>query len=412
MPTGGSFYRMDALLLNRELFIVSVVKALWQNPARTLFALSAISLGIASLVFIVAAIQGSNRQAQSIIQLLGPNSIFVRSGFGDKSSVRRLTYRIDLKDLENLKHIYGIRAASYLLLKQKRISVESEARNAYAVAAARNFLDVFDYRPYKGRFFYPREYSSFPKICIIGTELAKYFFGSSNPLGRKIKVSRTTFTIVGVFAPKGKLPSGKSLDDRLIIPIKSYRKFVEPEYRRIFAIKLKLEPYADYDHVVSMVKQVMAKRHSKDDFVVITPETVRKFLNIFNWTLSLYLGLASLVALFISGFVMSNIFFINVKVRAWEIGIKRAIGATRQAIIWQFVAEALTVSIAGAAAGSIIGFMSIKWITPMLGIPTVYPMKSLVLAIAFSSVTGLLSVLMPARAASRLNMVSALKSRL
>ncbi len=403
---------MAVSLLNKNLFLVSVVKALRQNPARSLFALGGISMGIASLVFIVAAIEGSNQNAHNIIKLLGPNSIFVRSGFGDKSRVRRLTYRLDLQDFRNLKRIYGVSSAAFLMLKQRRISAGGQARNAYAVSATRDFLQVFDYELQRGRFFEPEEYSSFPKICIIGTELSRFLFGNKNPVGKKVQVSRTTLTIVGVFAPKGKLPSGKSLDDRVVIPIKTYRKFIEPEYRRLFAVKLKLEPGADYDHVVSMVRQVMLERHKKDDFVVVTPETVRKFLNIFNWTLSLYLGLASLIALFISGFVMSNIFSINVKVRAWEIGIRRALGATRQAILYQFMAEALAISVMGAALGSLAGFMAVHWITPLLKIPTVYPAKSLFLAICFSAATGLLSVLMPARTAARLNTVHALKSRL
>jgi len=403
---------MDVSLLSKNLFLVSVVKALGQNPARSLFALSGITLGIASLVFIVAAIEGSNQNARNIIQILGPNSIFVRSGFGDRSSVRRLTYRIDIQDFTNLKRVYGVKSAAFLMLKQRRISAGGQARNAYAVSAARDFLEVFDYRVKAGRFFTAGEYSSFPKVCIIGTELSKFLFGGRSPLGKKVRLSRTAFTIVGVFDIKGKLPSGKSLDDRLIIPIRSYRKFIEPEYRRLFAVKLKLERDVDYDHVVSLVRKVLLKRHKKDDFVLVTPETVRKFLNIFNWTLSLYLGLASLIALFISGFVMSNIFSINVKVRAWEIGIRRALGATRQAVMYQFMAEALVISILGAVAGSMAGFIAIWWITPLLNIPTVYPVKSLLLATAFSAVTGLLSVLLPARSAAYLNTIHALKSRL
>jgi len=403
---------MDASLLSKKLFLVSVVKALGQNPARSLFALSGISLGIASLVFIVAAIEGSNKNAQNIIQLLGPNSIFVRSGFGDKSSVRRLTYRIDIQDFENLKRVYGVKAAAFLMLKKRRISSAGQARNAYVVSATRDFLDVFDYSVKNGRFFTAREYSTFPKVCIIGTELSRFLFGDRSPLGKRVKVTRTVFTVVGVFDTKGKLPSGKSLDDRLIIPIRSYRKFIEPEYKRLFAVKLKLEQDANYDQVVSLVRKVMLKRHKKADFVVITPETVRKFLNIFNWTLSLYLGLASLIALFISGFVMSNIFSINVKVRAWEIGIRRALGATRRAIIFQFMAEAVVISMFGAVLGSLAGFVAIWWVTPLLNIPTVYPVKSLVLATGFSAATGLLSVLLPARSAARLNTVHALKSRL
>jgi len=129
-------------------------------------------------------------------------------------------------------------------------------------------------------------------------------------------------------------------------------------------------------------------------------------------TFSLYLGLASLIALFISGFVMSNIFSINVKVRGWEIGIRRALGATKQAIVYQFLAEAVIISMAGSVIGTFGGFLAIRWLTPMLRIPTVYPVASLFLALIFSVLTGLSSAFLPAREAAGLKPVRALRTRL
>lgn len=403
---------MDALFLAKGLFVVSVVKALIQNPARSLFALCGVSLGIASLVFIVAAIEGSNLHARQIIEFLGPDTIFIHSGFGRRRQMRRLTSRLDITDYENLQKIEGVRAAAYMLTKKKRITNGLISRDAYIFGATEDFLKVFDYHVQKGLLFKASDYSAFPKICIIGPELAEFLFDSNTPLRKSIKIARTQFQIIGIYKSRGKLPSGKSLDDRVIIPINTYRKFLDPEYRRVSGIKLKLDPQANYDHIVLEVKLLLGKRHKKEDVVIVTPETVRKFLNLFNWTLSLYLSLTSLIALFISGFVMSNIFSINMRVRAWEIGIRRALGASKKAIILQFLSEAIIISLSGAIIGSIIGFLAIRWLTPFLNIPTVYPFKSLFLALTFSITTGLLSVFIPAKSASKLNPVKALKARI
>ncbi|NPA94540.1 MAG: FtsX-like permease family protein [Thermodesulfobacteria bacterium] len=403
---------MDFSILLRGLFLASVVKALRHGAMKTVFALFAISFGISSIVFIVAAIEGSNLQAKKIIELLGPGSIFVRSGFGGKGTVRRLGNRLDIQDFKALKKVVGVERAAYLVLKRVDMSSLNRHVKAYVVGAMKDFLYVFDYKIAQGRPFRPREYLSVPKVCIIGTELAQELFGNASPLGKSIRINKTSFEVIGVFAKKGKLPSGRSLDNRAILPINTYRKFIEPEYKRFFAIKLKVASDVSYNLIVKQVRQLLLRRHDPHDFVVITPETIRKFLNIFNFTLSIYLGLVSMAALFISGFVMSNIFSINVKVRAWEIGIRRAMGATRSHIILQFLCEAVMISLLGAVFGSILGFLGIRFLMPLLNIPTVYPTASYVAAVVFSIGTGIASALLPAKNAAQWEPVRALRSRL
>ncbi len=403
---------MDVSILFKRIFIDSVIKALKQGVLKTLFATVAISFGISSIVFIIAAIEGSNLQARNIIELLGPNSIFVRSGFGGKKAIRRLTYRLSIEDFKLVRKVIGVKDCAFMLLKKVDMAGPQNSVKAYAVSAMKDFLTVFDYRIDRGRPFTKAEYSHGTKICIIGMELAEDLFGNQDPLGKTIRISKTNFRVVGLFAKKGRLPSGRSLDNRAILPIGAYRKFIEPEYRRFFAMKLKVDPHIPYDFIVKQVKEALATRHSPEDYAVITPETIRKFLNIFNITLSIYLGLVSMVALFISGFVMSNIFSINVKVRAWEIGIRRALGATSRHIVIQFLAEAVVVSIVGGCLGTIIGLTGIKFLMPLLNIPIVYPRVSFIAAVFFSVATGLISAAFPARKAAKWEPVRALRSRL
>ncbi len=403
---------MDFSILLKGFFAISVLKALRHGILRTLFAVFAITFGISSIVFIIAAVQGSNLQAQKIIKLLGPNSIFIRSGFGGKKAVRRIAYRLTMDDFRLVDKVVGVKESAYMMLKKVDISVGDNNIKAYAVSAMEDFLNVFDYHIAEGRPFLKEEYRYAPKVCIVGTELAKELFGDSSPIGRSLKISKTPFVIVGIFAKKGKLPSGRSLDNRAILPINTYRKFVEPEYKRFFAIKVKVQPDVSYDLIVSQLKKALSLYHSSDDFVVVTPETIRKFLNIFNITLSVYLGLVSMVALFIAGFVMSNIFSINVRVRAWEIGIRRALGASSAEILVQFLAEATIISLIGGLLGTIVGLLGIKFLMPLLNIPVVYPVFSYFVAGIFSITTGLASAAIPASQASNWEPVRALRTRL
>lgn len=403
---------MDLSILLKRPFISSIIKALRHGILKTLFAVFAITFGISSIVFIIAAIQGSNLQAKKIIELLGPNSIFVRSGFGGKHAIRRLTYRLTMEDFRLVSKVIGVKSSAYMMLKKVDIVAAGNSINAYAVSAMKDFLHVFEYHIAYGRPFMKKEYMYAPKVCIIGTELAEELFGSTVPVGKSIKIARTNFVIVGVFAKKGKLPSGRSLDNRALLPINTYRKFIEPEYDRFFAMKLKLDPAVAYDLIVEQVKKALAMHHDPEDFVVVTPETIRKFLNIFNLTLSVYLGLVSMAALFIAGFVMSNIFSINVRVRAWEIGIRRALGASRSDILVQFLAEATVISLIGGLLGTIAGLTGIRFLMPRLGIPVVYPGLSYAAALFFSVLTGLISAAIPASKASKWEPVRALRTRL
>ncbi len=403
---------MDLSILLKGPFIVSVLKALRHGTLKTLFAIFAITFGISSIVFIIAAIDGSNLQAKKIINLLGPNSIFIRSGFGGKGTIRRMTYRLNMEDFRLVSKVIGVKSSAYMMLKKVNISVGDNNMKAYVVSAMKDFLTVFDYRIGVGRPFMKSEYIYAPKVCIIGTELSQELFGNKDPIGKSIRIAKTSFVIVGVFRKKGKLPSGRSLDNRAILPINSYRKFIEPEYKRFFAIKVKVRPDVSYDSIVQQIKKALLTNHAPDDFVVVTPETIRKFLNIFNITLSVYLGLVSVTALFIAGFVMSNIFSINVKVRAWEIGIRRALGASSSEILIQFLAEATLISLAGGLLGTVVGLLAIRFLMPMLNIPVVYPGMSYVAALVFSVATGLISAAIPARQAANWEPVRALRTRL
>jgi putative ABC transport system permease protein len=167
----------------------------------------------------------------------------------------------------------------------------------------------------------------------------------------------------------------------------------------------------DYDRIVKETKEILLKRHSPDDFTVITPLVVRKFLSMLSATFALFLGVASTTALIVGGFVLSSIFYINVYTRQWEIGLRRALGATKRAVLFRILFESLLIALFALIPGSVLGFTAVKFILPLLNIPLVYPVKAFVVSAIFSVVVCLFAAYFPAKKASSFEPVYALRRK-
>ena len=382
------------------------------NKGRTLFALTGIALGIASLVFIVAAIEGSRQKAEHIISILGTNTVMVRSSFGSKISFRRIPMRLTQQQYETIKKIDGIESADYFYVKNITVAREGVAKTLMVEGETIGTLKNFGYEPDSGRFFLPEDYVRFRKVVVIGHDIVDRFFKGEEPVGASITIGKTPYTVIGVYKRKGKSPRGTSMDERIMMPVTTYRKFIENEYRKIFAIVAKVRPDADYSRVVEDIKRVLNRSLKPDEYFMITPEVIRKFLSMMSASLGLFLGIASFTALFVSGFVLSNIFLINNRIRAWEIGLRRALGATRGQIVAKILLEASVIALFGAVVGTLGGFLSVKYILPLLQIPRVYPLGSFLIALFFALAVALAAAWRPAKEAADEDPVSSLRRRI
>ncbi len=389
--------------------LVAFLRYYW---GRTLFALTGIVLGIASLVFIVAAIEGSQQKAEHIIDMLGSNTILIRSSFGGKISFRHIPMKLTMAQFRQIEAIDGVGSADYFYVKNLTVGRGSSVKTLMVEGMTLTTLSDFGYKAEWGRFFLPQDFTRLAKVIVVGHDIVDEFYGGNNPIGESLMIGKTPYRIIGVYKRKGKSPRGTSMDERIMMPVSTYRKFVQPEYRKLFAIVAKVRPGADYDRVVSDVKRILNRSLSPDDYFLITPEVIRKFLSMMSASLGLFLGIASFTALFVSGFVLSNIFFINNRIRAWEIGLRRALGATRRQIVIRILSEASIIAVVGAIAGTAAGFLSVRYILPLLEIPQVYPWKSFLIAVIFSLAVAWVSAWKPAKEAAGLNPLESLRRRL
>ncbi|BCD63009.1 putative ABC transport system permease protein [Nitratiruptor sp. YY08-26] len=406
MPKKWYGYKMGALYL-RDLF-----SFLFFYKGRTLFALFGIILGIASLVFIVATIEGSQLKAKRIINMLGSDTILIRSSFGSRVSFRHVPMKLTMKHYNLIKKIEGISSLDYFYVKRLDVKRGGYGKSLLVEGFTVGTLPHFGYEPLWGRFFLPSDNEHFAKVVVVGLDIVDEFFHGQNPVGKTLLIGKIPFRVIGVYKRRGKSPRGNSMDERIMIPVSTYRKFIQHEYHRIFAMVAKVAPNTDYKRVIKDIKTVLNQTLKSDDYFLITPQKIMHFFSMLSTSFTLFLGIASFTALFVSGFVLSNIFLINNRTRAWEIGLRRALGATKKMILRRIILEASTVALIGAIVGTLVGFLSVHFILPLLQIPQSYPIKAFVIALIFSLGVSFLAALTPAKEAASMDPLKALRQKL
>lgn len=393
-----------------RLFASDVIRSLSHSWARTAFALLGIVMGIASLVFIVAAIEGSSSKANDAIRKMGSDSILLFAG-GRPSALRKIPKVLTFDHVRDLSRLEGTFALAYGMINRFDVRGSSESMKTRVFGISPLWFDSWEYVIDEGVGFMPQEYEGFSKRVVIGHDLAQYLFGKQNPIGKTVVINNSSFTVCGLYERKGKNPAGDNLDQQVFMPLSIYQKLMDQEFKYVTVIRLRVSDISRYDETVSAVREILETTLKPDDFFLLTPTQIKKFLSTISSGLSLFLGLASATALLISGFVLSNIFAINTEVRRWEIGLRRALGATRRDILVRFLAEAVVIALIGASIGTVIGFAGVYFAMPLLDIPSVYPLKAFAVSAIFSVVVALIAALSPARKAANFEPLSALRAK-
>ena len=394
----------------RGFIFKDLLLSLLHNKLRTLFALLGVLFGVVSLVLIVAAIEGSSLLANRVIEKLGPDSVLIISGSigkGPRSGFQNLT----LEDVKEIGKLEGIFALTYGVVKPMTVSDVSNSKFTSVFGVGENWLLSWNYRIEEGRGFTESDFKNLRKVAVIGHDVADFFWPGESPIGKIILIGKVPFKVIGLYAKKGKTPNGHNLDDRVFIPFPVFDRLVEKTYGHISIIRFRVFNMAEYNQIVKETRQILLKHHKPDEFMIITPVVVKKFLSMLSATLAFFLGIASTTALVVGGFVLSSIFYINIYVRQWEIGLRRALGATKGDILKRFLYEAVVISLLASLLGNVLGYFAIKFILPLLNIPVVYPVEAFVVATLFTLGVCLFAVYFPARKASSFEPVSALRRK-
>lgn len=391
--------------------------ALGAYRLRSLFVVAAVSLGIASLTVIVAAVDGASKKAEEITDMFGPDAVLVFGGSTIHRAVgdRNLTLSWDdalalRSSLPGAYLVVPMRAKSAVRLKNGDANYDVPI----VVGATENYAEAWNWPLVEGRDFTAEDVRRGARVCLLGDKPARELFGDVSPVGRSFLMAGVPMTVVGRLAYRGMSGGGGSVDDRLIVPITTLTQRFNLDRRYFRALRVKFTDAENIDRHVADLTSLLRDLHGlkgedPDDFTVLTASEVRRFLSMIKGGLVLFLGITAAAAMAVGGFVLANLFYLSVTERRVEIGLKKALGAPSRAVLVQFLCEAVALTLLGAIVGLLLGMAMGQALERLGFIEMVLSAKVFGIAVVASSVVGVVFGLRPARAAAALDPIAALR---
>jgi putative ABC transport system permease protein len=393
--------------------------ALWSQLGKTFLMLAGIAVGIMLLTTVVGLSGGVERRIAEVTSMFGPRSIILFAGGGTiEGPPGRAVSSATLK-LEDAAALRERLSDAIILsagVPMSDVSVKAGDQNTQTMVSAWDpeFPQASDWGVASGDPIDAEDEREMARVCVLGTTAARNLFGDQDPVGQRVLINHVQFKVKGVLAEKGANAVGFDMDDRVWIPLSTgmHRVF---HLTSIRAMRMKVREGRDLSAVTEEVKGILRERHhivppEEDDFRMLTPDYIAQRAHSMALTAELVGGVLAAIALVVGGVVLMNILLLTVAERVPEIGLKRALGATRADIFVEFLSEALIVSLLGMALGVALGLV------PVLLIPRLYPMipmavtwRTFAWAALFSTAVGVLFGVQPARRAARLDPVTALQ---
>ncbi|MDD5007883.1 MAG: ABC transporter permease [Syntrophorhabdaceae bacterium] len=400
-------------ILQLREFLEEILKILYYYRGRVIFSFSGVALGILSICIIITTIDGANKKAHDIFEVLGPDSIMVFGGGERQRAARVRINSLTFRDADSLYRIEGI----YDLMKVYQVrnvmmKYKGEKWQTQVVGSTTNYFESFSWGFQAGTPFVTYDYDNAEAVCIIGAKVYDELFKGEDAIGKTILVGKLPTKVIGVLQEKGGAVGGPNIDDRVVMPLTTVMSRIANEKRYLGMMRLKTD--RDIDKTVEDMRTVLRSNHglrgtAEDDFTIRSSKDIMKFVTVISGQLFLFLGIAAIVALVVSGFVLANLFYLTIQERRKDIGIRRAYGATRRGILFSFLFESIIITFIGGIAGILLSVALGGTFEKLFDIPMLFSYKVVVFALLFSFLTGLLSGLKPALRASRIEPIEAIR---
>jgi putative ABC transport system permease protein len=388
------------------------------NRLRSLLTILGIVIGNASVIGMVGVGQGAQRLAAEQFESLGPNLLFVAPG---KPNQRRATLTVPktlvLEDAKAIAtQVPAIKEVSPQIQSQQQVTYGNKNISTLVIGTNPEFLTVRSFDVERGRFINEQDVKRNNRIVILGPEVVNKMFGIREPIGQQIRIKNISFEVVGVTKAKGSF-LGNNQDDLVFIPISTMANRIIGRTSvygvQVTFISVTAQNTASMGAAQFQIRNLLRLRHKitgEDDFTVRTQEEILTIVNTITGALTIMLGAIAAISLVVGGIGVMNIMLVSVTERTQEIGLRKALGATQQDILIQFLIEAIILATAGGLVGTAIGIGGISlvsWFTPLKA--GISPM-SIFLAIGVSSGIGLFFGVVPAQRAAKLDPIVALRA--
>ena len=395
-------------------------RALLRNKLRAFLTMLGIIIGVASVITMVAIGEGSKASIRSQLSGMGSNMINIRPSSNQTVGGGA---RIGASGLQTLKieDVNAIRdQANFITAVSPAVQANGQAINGALnwpttmQGVSQEFLGIRDWKLQSGVMFTDNDVKTAAKVCLIGQTVKTNIFSSGeDPVGKVIRFNKIPFKIIGVLSPKGENTFGQDQDDIILAPFTTVQK-------RILAITYVQTIYASAvdekssDTATREITAILRKDHKlkptdDDDFTIRTQAELITTISSTSQLLTVLLAAIAGISLVVGGIGIMNIMYVSVKERTKEIGLRMSVGARGIDILLQFLVEAILISLTGGVIGVGLGIAASNLVSYFLSWPTLVSQSSIVLSFMVCAVTGVFFGYYPARNASRLDPIEALR---
>jgi len=394
------------------------VKTLSANRLRSSLTMLGIIIGNASVITMVGVGQGVQNLANQQFGSLGANVLFVVPG---NRNTRRTTFdqpkTLVLADAEAIAtQVPSVKNVAPQISNRQLVTYRDKSTYTSAIGATPSYLVVRDFDVAQGHFLTALDLKRDAKVVVLGSDLAQRLFSNTNPIGQQLRLNNLSFQIIGVMASKGS-SLGSNQDDAAFIPLTTMANRLvgktSPYGTELTFISVSAKNEASIDAAQFQMTNLLRLRHkivSEDDFTVDSQKSILGVVSTITVGLTLLLAAIAGISLVVGGIGIMNIMLVSVSERTQEIGLRKAIGATQQDILIQFIIEAVILSALGGLLGTTLGVGGILLIGAVTPLQAAVSPLVIAVAVSVSGGIGLFFGVVPARRAAQLDPIVALRS--
>jgi putative ABC transport system permease protein len=388
-------------------------RSIMVNKMRTTLTMLGVIIGVGAVIAMISVGEGAKKRVTDSIQRIGTNLLRVRPGaarlgYIASGSVETLT----AEDAGAIEKTAGVRLVSPTVNNMAMVKFANQNATTLVRGTTPEFVEINNFTLATGRYFADREVKLQKKVAVLGTTVKQELFGEGVAVGRNIKIEGQNFLVIGIMEPKGQT-SWRDPDDQVFVPVTTSQKrlFTQDFVNDVY---IQVETVDDIPIVKSSIERLLRARHRipeeiESDFTIRDytefVETWRETSQAFTVLLA---GIAA-VSLLVGGIGVMNIMLVSVTERTREIGIRMAVGARRRDILGQFMIEALVITVTGGVVGIGLGALLARVISYMGEWETIITTYSIPLGFLFALIIGLVFGIYPARKASRMDPIEALR---
>jgi len=410
-------------MLLSENFLLAL-RALRANTLRSALTMLGIVIGVATVVALLAIGNGATASITSDIEGIGSNLITVMPGrqmTNMRNATQTQTSHLYYSDYETLQKrvLSNVSGISPAFSSSYKVKYESESFQVSVTGVMEDYFAIRSYQIGNGRGITDSDNHALSRVAVIGSQTAEDLFGNLNPVGKDISINGVKFQVVGVLQAKGSTGFDNP-DDVVLIPLETgYSKLfgssaIVDGKQTVSVILLSANSSDAVDTVIGQAEYLLRREHDiaaneEADFNITSQADFLSTVGTITQTLTIFLGAIAAISLLVGGIGIMNIMLVSVTERTKEIGLRKAVGASKNQILVQFLIETMTLSILGGLIGILLG-VGIAWIFTVLGLITsIVSISNILMAFMFAVAVGLFFGIYPAYRAASLHPMEALR---